>query len=205
MGVDGAAAQSTPEFQRTYVNPFPSGDRYRVLVLGDSLGDGLWSGLYRTFQEDKNLEIVNQSKVSSGFVRVDYYDWNKALDDILKDNNYQMAVVMFGANDNQPIRQGKEYFKPGTDAWREAYGKRVETFIKKLRANKLAVYWAGLPIMRSPNQKRRCTIPQRCVPREGFHQRRQVCRHLERLHRRFRPLQRLWPGHGRSGQAAACR
>jgi hypothetical protein len=63
-----------------------------------------------------------------------------------------MAVVMFGANDNQAIRQGKDYLKPGTDAWREAYAKRVETFIKKLRANKLAVYWAGLPIMRSPDQ-----------------------------------------------------
>jgi len=85
-------------------------------------------------------------------VRVDYYDWNKALADILKENDYQMAVVMFGANDNQPIRQGKEFFKPGTDAWREAYAQRVEAFIKKLRAAKLAVYWAGLPIMRSPDQ-----------------------------------------------------
>src|SRR4029078_13409352 len=147
-----AAAQGAPEFQRTYVNPFPKGDRYRVVVLGDSLGDGLWSGLYRTSEEDKNLEIVNRSKVSTGFVRVDYYDWNKALDDILKENDYQMAVVMFGANDNQPIRQGKEFFKPGTDAWREAYAQRVEAFIKKLRAAKLAVYWAGLPIMRSPDQ-----------------------------------------------------
>ncbi|HLC08701.1 MAG TPA: DUF459 domain-containing protein, partial [Methyloceanibacter sp.] len=111
-GVAPAAAQNTPEFQRTYINPFPSGDRYRVLVLGDSLAEGLWSGLYRTFQEDKNLEIVNSSKVSTGFVRVDYYDWNKALDDILKENNYQMVVVMFGANDKQAIRQGKEYLKP---------------------------------------------------------------------------------------------
>ena len=151
-GAGVAAAQGAPEFQRTYVNPFPKGDRYRVVVLGDSLGDGLWSGLYRTFEEDKNLEIVNRSKVSTGFVRVDYYDWNKALDDILKENDYQMAVVMFGANDNQPIRQGKEFFKPGTDAWREAYAQRVEAFIKKLRAAKLAVYWAGLPIMRSPDQ-----------------------------------------------------
>ena len=151
-GAGVAAAQGAPEFQRTYVNPFPKGDRYRVVVLGDSLGDGLWSGLYRTFEEDKNLEIVNRSKVSTGFVRVDYYDWNKALADILKENDYQMAVVMFGANDNQPIRQGKEFFKPGTDAWREAYAQRVEAFIKKLRAAKLAVYWAGLPIMRSPDQ-----------------------------------------------------
>jgi len=151
-GAGVAAAQSGPEFQRTYVNPFPKGDRYRVVVVGDSLADGLWSGLYRAFEEDKNLEIVNRSKVSTGFVRVDYYDWNKALDDILKENDYQMAVVMFGANDDQPIRQGKDYLKPGTDAWREAYGQRVEAFIKKLRAAKLAVYWAGLPIMRSPDQ-----------------------------------------------------
>src|SRR4029079_15237674 len=151
-GAGVAAAQGAPEFQRTYGNTFPKGERYRVVVLGDSLGDGLWSGLYRTFEEDKNLEIVNRSKVSTGFVRVDYYDWNKALDDILKENDYQMAVVMFGANDNQPIRQGKEFFKPGTDAWREAYAQRVEAFIKKLRAAKLAVYWAGLPIMRSPDQ-----------------------------------------------------
>src|SRR5262245_16163589 len=111
-GVSASAAQDAPDLQRTYVNPFPAGDRYRVLVIGDSLGDGLWSGLYRAFGEDKNVEVVNQSKVSSGFVRMDYYDWNKALDDILKDNTYQMVAVMFGANDDQPIRQNKELLKP---------------------------------------------------------------------------------------------
>ena len=53
-----AAAQSAGEFQRTYINPFPGGDRYRIVVLGDSLGDGLWSGLYRAFEDDTNLEFV---------------------------------------------------------------------------------------------------------------------------------------------------
>jgi hypothetical protein len=37
------------EFQRSYVEPFPPGDRYRVVVIGDSLADGLWSGVYRSF------------------------------------------------------------------------------------------------------------------------------------------------------------
>ena len=68
-----AVAQSTNEFQRSYLNPFPGGDRYRIVVLGDSLGDGLWSGLYRAFEEDNNLEFVKRSKVSTGFVRTDYY------------------------------------------------------------------------------------------------------------------------------------
>jgi len=145
-------AQSPNEFQRSYINPFPGGDRYRVVVLGDSLGDGLWSGLYRAFEEDTNLEIVKRSKVSTGFVRTDYYDWNGALADMLKTETYQVAVVMFGANDNQAIRNGKDWLKTGTDGWREAYGARVETFIKKLRAAGVAVYWVGLPVMRSPDQ-----------------------------------------------------
>ncbi len=147
-----ASAQNANEFQRSYINPFPGGDRYRVVVLGDSLGDGLWSGLYRAFEEDTNLEIVKRSKVSTGFTRTDYYDWNAALTDILKTETYQVAVVMFGANDSQAIHNGKDWLKPGTDGWREAYGQRVETFIKKLRAANLAVYWVGLPVMRSPDQ-----------------------------------------------------
>ena len=53
-----SAQQGTPPAQRSYINPFPTGDRYRVLVIGDLLGDGLWSGLYRAFEEDANLEFV---------------------------------------------------------------------------------------------------------------------------------------------------
>ena len=55
------------------------------------------------------MEVINKSKPSSGFVRIDSYDWNKAIDDILKDETYQIAVVMFGANDDQAIRSGKDY------------------------------------------------------------------------------------------------
>lgn len=140
------------EFQRSYIDPFPRGDRYRVVVLGDSLADGLWQGVYRSFQEDTNLEIVNKSKPGSGFARPESYDWSAQLDEIFKDDTYQIAVVMFGANDDQGLRSGKDQLKFGSDEWREAYGKRVEAFIKKLRAKKLAVYWVGLPIMRGPAQ-----------------------------------------------------
>ncbi len=59
---------------------------------------------------------------------------------------------MFGGNDAQPIRSGKDVLKVGSDGWREIYSQRVETFIKQLRAANIAVYWVGLPIMRSPTQ-----------------------------------------------------
>src|SRR3990172_9132836 len=146
------AQQGTTPVQRSYINPFPNGDRYRVVVLGDSLGDGLWSGLYRAFEEDATLEFMQRAKPSTGFARTDAYDWNAELADLLKKETYQIAVVMFGGNDAQAIRSGKDWLKVGSDAWREIYSQRVEAFIKQLRAANIAVYWVGLPIMRSPTQ-----------------------------------------------------
>ncbi len=146
-----AMAQGTSPVQRSYINPFPNGDRYRVVVLGDSLGDGLWSGLYRAFEDDATLEFIQRSKASTGFSRTDSYDWNAQLTDLLKNDTYQIAVVMFGA-EGQPIRSGRDWLKVGSEGWREIYGQRVEAFIKKLRAANIAVYWVGLPVMRSPGQ-----------------------------------------------------
>jgi hypothetical protein len=146
------AQQGTTPVQRSYVNPFPNGDRYRVVVLGDSLGDGLWSGLYRAFEEDATLEFMQRAKASTGFARTDSYDWNAEVADLLKKETYQIAVIMFGDNDAQPIRSGKDWLKAGSEGWRDIYGQRVEAFIKKLRAANIAVYWVGLPIMRSPGQ-----------------------------------------------------
>jgi hypothetical protein len=147
-----SAQQGTPPIQHSYINPFPTGDRYRILVIGDSLGDGLWSGLYRAFEEDKNLEFINRAKASNGLVRTDSNNWDSQLSDILKSDTYQIAIVMFGANDDQAIRSGRDWLKVGSEPWRQAYGERVESVIKKLRAANTAVYWVGLPVMRSPDQ-----------------------------------------------------
>lgn len=146
------AQQGSTPVQRSYINPFPNGDRYRVVVLGDSLGDGLWSGLYRAFEDDATLEFMQRAKASTGFARTDSYDWNSELADLLKKETYQIAIVMFGGNDAQAIRSGKDWLKVGSEGWDEIYGQRVEAFIKKLRAANIAVYWVGLPIMRSPGQ-----------------------------------------------------
>src|SRR5687767_8437004 len=103
-GGTGANAQST-EFQRSYIDPFPRGDRYRVLVIGDSLADGLWSGLYRAFEEDPTMEVINRAKTGTGFTRGNY-NWVDEIDKILKEDAPHIAVVMFGANDNQALRGG---------------------------------------------------------------------------------------------------
>lgn len=138
---------------RSYITPFPNGDRYRVVVLGDGEADGLWSGLYRSFEEDLTVDVLNQSKKWTGFTDPTRYDWNGKIDQILNDGTYHVAVVQFGLGEHKAIRENGKVLNVGSEEWRQAYGARVETFIRKLRAAGLGVYWVGLPVMRSAGQR----------------------------------------------------
>ncbi|MFQ5625893.1 MAG: DUF459 domain-containing protein [Methyloligellaceae bacterium] len=146
-----AQAQGLNHFSNSYVTPFPEHSRYRLYVFGDSLGDGIWAGLYRAFKPDGNIDVIKKSRVSTGFVRTDYFDWNKRLSGILTTDKVHIAVIMAGVNDMQPIRPNRKskWSKIGTPEWRDIYSKRIDRFIKQLKESKSAVYWVGLPIMRS--------------------------------------------------------
>ncbi len=150
--ISGVRAQAGGELSRSYINPFPEGDRYRLVVLGDSLGDGIWSGLYRAVEKDQNVETIKKAQASTGFARPQSYDWNGALKQILAEEKFHIAVIMIGVNDTQPMRTKEGLLKLGSDEWREAYGDRIEDFTRQLKAKNIAVYWVGLPIMRSPKQ-----------------------------------------------------
>jgi lysophospholipase L1-like esterase len=133
------------------VTPFPEQNRYRLYVFGDSLGDGIWAGLYRAFKPDGNVDVVKRSRGSTGFARADYSNWNKKIATTLSAESVHIAVIMVGANDMKPIRLGKKskWHKPGTPEWRDIYTKRIDAFIKKFKKSSTGVYWVGLPIMRS--------------------------------------------------------
>ena len=78
---------------------------------------------------------------------------DQEIDDILKDDTYQIVVVMFGANDNQADqeRQGihrarhRRLGRPLRPAGRR------RSLRQELRAKGPADCWTGLPIMRSPD------------------------------------------------------
>lgn len=133
----------------TYITPFPSNDVYKIYVLGDSLADGLWAGLYRSYRGNKEIQVVKKSKVSTGLTRSDRYDWNKGVETLVKSEKFDIAVVMFGANDAQPIKIGHKRARFGNEKWRAEYARRVDAFIKSLKKGKKAVYWVGMPILRS--------------------------------------------------------
>jgi len=130
----------------SYVTPFPEKGTYRIYVFGGSLGNGIFNSLYGAFQRNADLQVIKKSKSPSGFV---FDGWNRVAERITKSDNMDIAVVMFGANDRQALWLKKRRYSVGTKEWRAEYGRRVDKFIKTLKKKNVALYWVGLPIMKS--------------------------------------------------------
>ncbi|WP_375464472.1 DUF459 domain-containing protein [uncultured Methylobacterium sp.] len=122
----------------------------QIAVFGDFLADYLSRGLGDVFADKADVAVIDRTKGDSGIVRKDVVDWPKAAEDYLKTNpKVGFAVVMLGANDRQPIREGDQTLDPLTDRWREVYGGRVDALVKVFSDRKIALVWVGTPPMRS--------------------------------------------------------
>jgi hypothetical protein len=132
--------------------PDPPGQAgYRLVVIGDSLGNGVWRGLNEAFRGEQGIRIERRSRVSTGLVRDDYYDWPEELEKILGEESIQIAVVLFGTNDKQAIRADRGNYRTNSPEWQREYRSRVDRIMEQLSGRGIAVYWIGLPIMRSPS------------------------------------------------------
>ena len=101
--------------------------------------------------------------ISTGLVRTDYFDWPEALEGILQRETFQIAVVLFGTNDQQAIRIEDAVYRIGTPKWQALYRARIDRIIEQLKAKKIAIYCVGLPIMRSPSFARHADLVNRIV------------------------------------------
>jgi hypothetical protein len=123
--------------------------QHQIVVFGDSLGDGVWAGLYRLFRQDRSVTVIKQSRVATGFARADLFDWNAKLSQILRQHHIDAAVLVFGTNDRQTILQNGRSLRLRTPEWENAYTVRLRDFVAQLKAHGAQVYWLGLPVMRN--------------------------------------------------------
>lgn len=119
----------------------------RLAVFGDSLAIDLSKALERFYAEDPNLVVINQGVSSSGFVRDDYFDWNKAISEQIAADSFDVAVVIIGINDRQELTVDGTRHAPLTEQWNVAYQARLSDFLGKLRSARKPVVWVGLPPM----------------------------------------------------------
>lgn len=127
----------------------------QIAVFGDSLADHLAKGLDDVFEDNADVAVIDRAKGDSGLVRKDVVDWPKVAQDYLQANpKIRYALVMLGANDRQPIRDGEETVEPLTDRWRSLYRARVDALIKVFTDRKLPLVWVGLPPVQSESLSR---------------------------------------------------
>ena len=134
----------------SYLTPFPPKDRYKLLVFGDSFGAGLATAL-ATDLAPQSIDVVNKALPWLGLARSDGNEWDKLVDATAPSDEFQIAVVMFGADDRLAIKGPKLRLDFGTPGWKQDYTRRVDALLKSQRARKAAVYWLGLPPMRGDN------------------------------------------------------
>ncbi|WP_244472422.1 MULTISPECIES: SGNH family hydrolase [unclassified Methylobacterium] len=122
----------------------------RLAVFGDSLASYLGRGLDDVFEDNADVEVVDRSKADSGLVRKDVVDWPKVAEEYLKTGpKPAYALVMLGANDRQPIREGDQTVEVLSERWRDIYRDRVDALVKVFADRKIPLIWVGTPPMRS--------------------------------------------------------
>lgn len=129
----------------------PPPENQVIGVFGDSLADGLWIGINRAYRNDPRVDdVARLSEVSTGMANWVYRDIAEKTADQLAQRQYDVAVVLFGSNDIQGIRDdtgGVHRFR--SSSWEAIYSARVDEIITQLQAHGASVYWVGLPVMRS--------------------------------------------------------
>ena len=151
-----AQAQQAPQDDHieTYITPFPDNESYRVVVMGDSLADGVWAGLVQAFSDDPQIEVVQKSDGASGITRADATPWDTIVATLAPNEVPHIAIAVFGIADRRSLRVEGQKFEVGSEGWIKEYGRRVDAVLKALKRRGAAVYWIGLPIMRGTNTRR---------------------------------------------------
>ena len=125
----------------------PVDDTYRILVIGDALAGGLGAGLSRMAESEPRFEIVNRFQETSGIARPEVYDWAESLPKIMEGKEFKAVVVLLGANDRQPIREGDFRLVFNTPEWTAAYEANVDELLDVLNGSGVKVFWVSIPPM----------------------------------------------------------
>ncbi len=117
-----------------------------IVVMGDSLANLLADGLDEALNDRPDVEVTHRTKPDSGLVRTDFYDWQKAVTDLLaSDQKITIAIMMVGLNDRQPIREGDIVQEPLSPRWLELYRDRVDALATAFAAKRIPLIWVGVP------------------------------------------------------------
>lgn len=148
VAVAASPAMAQDDGAGSYITPFPQGDVYRLIVLGDDLADGLLGGVVDALGTDSRLQIDKKLVSLNGLNRADFPEKLQAIEEQLGQSQPHIAVVMMGAWDRVSMKGTGKRTTFGTPEWKAEYAARADRVMKALKRKNIAVYWVGLPNVR---------------------------------------------------------
>ena len=118
-----------------------------VLLVGDSMGNNLGSGLMYQLERTKGINFIKRSKGSTGLSNSWFYDWPAILKPMLGRYKPNLVIVMLGANDRQNMKVGGSTLSFGTSAWKQAYRDQIDRITAMITKAGSYTLWVGLPVM----------------------------------------------------------
>jgi hypothetical protein len=120
---------------------------YDMVILGDLLGTGVWAGMNRVVESDDRVTVTGRIQESAGLARPRFYNWADAATKLLEARSFDIAVIVLGANDARDMSSDAGVAEFGSQEWKDAYSAQIKALVGALRANKVAIYWFGVPPM----------------------------------------------------------
>jgi uncharacterized protein len=137
------AGVSAPEVEHRCRSPLNPLDPLRLWIGGDSLAGSLGPSLGERTGKSGIVQPVVDSRVSSGLLSPDFFNWPKKGADDMVTFNPEVAVFIVGANDARNLSKGADQ----DPQWQARYSTLVEQMLNVLAGNGRIVYWVGAPVM----------------------------------------------------------
>ena len=123
----------------------PNGEK--LLLLGDSLANSCSVAFLPMVNKMENLEIEKYAKVSANLSNPVFSEWFLEMEKHLANNQYDIVIVMMGANAAQTIMEDGKRWNYGTEGWEKIYRQRARELISVLETASEKIYWIGIPPM----------------------------------------------------------
>ena len=131
----------------SYLPPFPEGDSYNVMVIGDDFSYGLRHGLEDALIETPRIKLQPRPLHFAGILRVNMTNQVKRIESALNESKISIVVVMVGARDAVAIRNKKgKRFGVASNVWNKEYARRIDQLMALFKKKSISVYWVGMPV-----------------------------------------------------------
>lgn len=115
----------------------------KLVMLGDyMIMVGFGPNLEEQLLAKDQVTVLREGKFSTGLNRIDYFDWYSRTEELIQQNNPDILIVMFGANDGQGIvDENGVAFKLSDPKWDEVYQRRVFNYMTRFSSKVKKIYW----------------------------------------------------------------